>query len=636
MEDIKVLTDREKARNKISVWFGSADNYYHPIKEALANAIDEINNHFDKGEVIIKLWDDNQTITIEDTGRGIPISGETNGIKNYKLLFETLFAGTKYDITKQNNTGINGIGETVTNFTSVLYEVHSYYDGKDHHIKYTNGGMIQFYKENKSDHLSGTNITFKLDHDVYTNITFNVNEIKEIIKHFAVSSPKVTFKLEYKMHHEKIHYDSPLQYFRENVKNTATTNIFTLPIDTFETKTKDNKIEINKYNLMLVTSTFPVQETYLNGTFLSENGVIYDGIISAIRKFGNNFCIKHKLTNNKEFKFQRSDVEDSCSFIMNVLSNNVEFTNQTKLSTSKKIYRSQSEQVTLKLLEIYENENIEDLIKFYKHILIVHNDNENNEKARKKLKKRLSANIETINNRVEKLVDCRNHGENSELFITEGNSALGSVVQARDASYQAAYPLRGKILNCIKANNKTIFNNDVVLDLIKIIGAGIEINNKPVKGLPEFNKNKLRFGKIMIACDADADGYQIACLIISLFYKLMRPILSDGRLYFVKTPLYILKFNDDTSIYYHTEKEMRENIGKVKKAYTLSRLKGLGEVPSNVMADTAMNVKTRNILKITSPDSFTTKETLMKWMGNDVLGRKSEINNNLPNYINID
>jgi DNA gyrase subunit B len=628
-DKIRALTDREKARDKISIFYGSRDNYIHGLKEVVANATDEILNNFDSGIVTVTLHEDLKTITVRDTGRGIPITGETDGVPNYELLFRTLFAGTKYDDNDQTLTGTNGVGTAVLNYSSILFQVTSIYGGKKYFVRFENGGDLvdSDLKGIKTDEIHGTEVTFALDPEVYPKTTYNPEEIKDVVKHFAVGSPKVKLIFKYKNEQMEYHYDSVEDYYGELVGSSSTSPIITSPSTLYEDGNEKTEIK-------LVMSTTPetIQESYLNLTFLSEGGAFNDGVIAGVRTFANKYCKENKLFPKGITTFTLSDVEESISFVLVALSNKVEFKNQTKLSTDKKLYRNIARKHVIQLLEALEVENPSGIKKFINHLLEVQKHNEKAQKAKQQLKKKLSEKIDGIGNKVENLIDCKKHGKDSELFIAEGQSALGSIVLARDADYQAAFPLRGKILNCLKADYETIFKNKVIMDLVKVLGCGIQADKKN-KDLDTFDINKLRYGKIIIATDADSDGAQIACLIITMIYRLMPDLIKKGYVYIAKTPLYEIKMEDDSMIYFFSEKEKEDKLKTLTGKYTIARCKGLGELDAETMSKTAMNPKTRYLVKVTIKDVLRAKESLEMWMGNDVNDRKEYISENLYKYV---
>lgn len=257
--------------------------------------------------------------------------------------------------------------------------------------------------------------------------------------------------------------------------------------------------------------------------------------------------------------------------------------------------------------------------------------NSANDKARKRLRKKLTEKVEGVGNKVDKLIECEKHGLESELFITEGDSANGSIVDARDDEFQAAYPLRGKMLNTLKSDLEKTFKNQEIIDLVKIIGTGINTGKKE-----DFNIDNLRYGKIIIATDADPDGFQIAILVIVFIYRFLRPLLYDGYVYLAQTPLYELKFEDDSVVYFISEEEKNKNIHKYKdKKYVMNRLKGLGELDAQTMHETAMNPETRNLLRVTVDEAKKAEKMLLDWMDNDIQPRREMISKQLPDYIDL-
>ena len=628
-DNIRGLSEREKAREKLAVWFGSRDNFYHPVREAVMNGTDEIIGNFDAGHIIVELHDGCRKISVQDNGRGIPIGDK----KNIELLFLTLFAGGKYDNTEgETLTGTNGCGLTATNYNSEYFRVDSWYGGHHYYIEFEKGGKeaTPLTKEKCDDNLHGTKITFILDDEMFTQTIFNDNEIEDIVKHSAVGSNKVT--VEYRHNDKEIsyHYDSLLDYFIENSRENTCKPAIGAP-KLYEDGNENTTIE-----LVLATSSEPFQETFLNLTFLKEHGAIFDGIVNGTKLFANKFARDNKLFPKGVTSFANADIEASLSFTVNVLSSNVEFQNQTKFATAKKLYKAVAQNYVQEVLELFTIEQPKEFKKMIEHLLLVQKHNENSSKAAKQLKKKLSEKVDGIGSKVDGLVDCKTHGEDSELFVAEGLSALGSVVLARNSRYQAAYALRGKILNCLKKGYDAIFANQIITDLVKALGCGIQADKKN-KDLESFDEKNLRYGKLIIATDADADGEQIAVLLITMIYRLMPKLIEQGRIYIALTPLYEVKLANDEMVYIFNEAEKEEKLSKISGKYTISRCKGLGELEAEVMAETAMNPETRNLIQVTMTSAKEMVDTLETWMGAAVEGRKEIIGNELHNYVkNLD
>lgn len=628
---IRELSQREQAREKVSVWFGSKENFYHPFKEVLINAVDEINNNFDSGEITVVLDPDKKAIFVTDTGRGLPIEGKTNGKPNYELLLLTLFAGTNYSNNEsgKETTGTNGVGLTVTNYCSTNFEVISKRNGYEHKIGFANGGQIvkplNSIRINNNDH--GTGVYFKLDSEVFTHVIYDSEEIFDIVKKTAGVSNKINFKIMYDGE-KTFHYDDIKTYFSEIIENN-TSKIFSGNEKVFELENERNRIEV-----ALTTCPEPVQQSFLNGTYLKEGGSINDGIINAIRRYVNKHCKDTGLLKDKDGNISNDDVKDSISFVCKFNSTNTEFSNQTKFSTGKKLYETISASYIKDLMEVYKLEDTVEFNKMVNHILEVKKFNNKSSASKKALKKKLSEKVDSFT-RLEGLVDCKKHGEEAELFICEGKSALSSIVLSRNPLNQAAMAIRGKITNCLKTSLDEIFKSQIVTDIIKVLGCGIETDRRN-RDLGDFNENALRYGKIIIATDMDADGFQIACLLLTLFYKLTPQLIHKGRVYIALTPLYEIKDLKNKKNYYAFSEEEKESIIAGLEKYKVSRNKGLGELDAKIMSETGVNPETRTIVKVNVDDAQEMMKAFEIWMDEAVTERKNIIMHELDKYNDID
>lgn len=632
-DKIRRLDHREQSREKISIWYGSKDNYEHGLKEVLANATDEIINNFDKGTINVELMEDMKTLVVQDSGRGIPMEGETDGTPNYELLFLILFAGTKYGEGGEMDgsyTGTNGSGQTVLNYTSSLFEVTSVRNGKEYHIKFEDGGILsEPITEKETDKESGTTVKFRLDPEIYTETEFTNEQVKNIVKRYAVSSNKITINYKHKDEEVTYHYDHLEEYFDEVIGDTSTSSVRYGDSVLFDDGGEKTSIE-----LALATTTEIIQESYLNINYLPNGGTINNGIVNGVKLYMNKFCRDNSLFPKGVRSFADSDIEESISFVAVMLSNNVEFSNQTKLDTQKKLYYEVAKKRVSQMLEVMEVEDKKGFDAIVKHLLLVQKDNASNQRQKEKLKKELTKKVDNLNNSIEKFVDSRIHGEEAELYLAEGDSAHGSVVLARDGKFQASLPMGGKFLNVAKANTlEAIVKNEIIMNVIRVLGCGVELGKKH-KDVAPFDITKLRYGKIIIASDEDADGKQITSLVITLFHTLMPEIIKQGKLFIAKTPLYEIKLKDDSVLYAYSDEERdklikdnRENVVNV------ARSKGLGELDAEVMAETAMNPETRHLVQVAIEDSDVAKKVLDDWMGTSVDNRKEMISANLNEYI---
>lgn len=626
-DKIKQLSEREQARQKVSIWFGSKENYYHPFKEVLFNGIDEINNNFENGEIIINISNDKKTISVFDTGRGIPINGETDGIPNYHLLLLKLFAGTNYENNESGKmtTGTNGVGLTVTNYCSKYFSVKSFRKDGIYSIQFQNGGNIEqpLKKEKNTTDKTGTEITFELDNEVFSKTVYDVEEIMDIARKASGVNKKTKITVQHGEIKKVFHCENIEEYFKE----VSPTNTSALVVGSEKTFELEN--EINQMELVLTTSPETTQESYLNITYLKEGGSINEGIINGVKLSVNKYCKAKKLLNDKLGTLSNNDIADSISFVCNFKSTNVEFSNQTKYSTGKKLYGDIAKQFTQELLEVYMIEQPKEFEKFVSHILEVQKFNNKSQASKKALKKKLSEKVDSFT-KIEGLVDCKEHGENAELFICEGKSALGSVVLARNPINQAAIAIRGKIMNCLKSSYDEIFKSPIVTDIIKVLGCGIETDKKN-KDLGEFNEQSLRYGKIMITTDADVDGAHITCLLLTMLYKLTPKLIEQGRVYCVNTPLFEIQDKKTKEYHYAYSEEEKEEILSKLDNVIINRNKGLGEVNAKTMA-MCINSDKRNLTQVTPDIASEMAKIFEIWMDEEVTARKNIISAELDKY----
>ena len=641
-QKIRALSERAKAREKISVWFGSEDNFYHPIREVIQNAVDEIMKSYGRGKISVHLHEDNKTVTITDTGRGMPVielDEETND-PYWKLLFLQLFAGGNYDNNETGDEagGTNGVGNTVTCYTSDYFRCDAYYKGTHYVLEFEDGGNIVGGEENAiqvkgptEEH--GTSITFRLSDEVYTDTTFDEFEVEEIVRRFASCANTIDFSFKYKEKEAAYHYDTIEDYF-DSITTSLTSKRFSGYEKEYENEIRNQAGEItkgtekNRISVVFATSSEVVQESYLNYNFLREGGYINDGIVRGIR----NYLNKHLKSQKENVSINDKDVLDSLSFVCKFSSTRVSFSNQTKFSTKKKVYKDVAIKYAEEIMEVMFNENRQEFEKLLKHVLEVRKFNEKSSKGIKKLKQQLTEKVDNIVNRVANLDDCKIHDETAELFICEGLSAKGSIVLSRDAVFQAVIAMKGKVLNCLKADYATIFQNKAILDLVKTLGCGIEADKKN-KELGTFDIKKLRYGKVLLAADADPDGLQIVCLLLTMFYRLMPQLLEEGRIYIVKTPLYENKLKDDSVLYTFSEDEQKELVSTNKDIVNIARAKGLGELDAEYMAKVGVNPETRFVEQVTIQSAEKMHRAFENWMGHDPKYRKQYLEAHLKEYL---
>lgn len=639
-DKINSLSVREQARTKLPIWYGSRDNYYHGLREVLNNAVDEISNNFESGEITITLDEDCREISVKDTGRGIPIHKKTDGVPNYQVLFEQFFTSTNYDNadTGKISSGTNGVGTVVLNHTCSLFRIETRTSEGAWYVEYTDGANectgLQDLTSNPHEEPYGTKAIFILDPLMYTHTKYHIDEVLNIVKHISATSNTITFNTKEFTEEELIqhtyHYEGLKDYFEKN------TQALTSKIAYSSQTEREDEGERNSIEAVIATSAEVTQETFLNYNWLKENGSILDGMIQGIRSYMNAYAKEKKLFPKSVKQFAVADIETSFSIMASIHGSNMEFANQTKFSTNKKLYRTIAMQKAKDMLEVHQAENPSSFDKMVKHLLLVQKNNESSRNASTKLKKALSENIESLDKRVDGLVDCAEHGEEAEIYIVEGKSALGSIATARDAMFQAVYPIRGKTLNCLKASMTEILANDIIVDTIKMLGCGVDIKNGAKLGLPPFDMKKLRYGKIIISADADVDGRQIEILLLTMFEVLMPELLRQGKVLIVRTPLYEIHKKDDTMEYIYDEESKQEKLDELDKdnvSYKIARLKGLGEMDVKIMAETAMAPNTRKLVQPTFLNEVAVEEAFKTWMGTKVDNRKAKIETQLNQVI---
>lgn len=620
-DTIRALDVREQCRMRLPVWFGSRDNYTHGVREILANASDEISNNFDEGTIVVTLEEDKETISIFDTGRGIPINSETNGVKNYELLFLTLFSGTNYDNVDNGKitTGANGVGTCVLNHTSELFEVSSIRNYKKDTVIFKDGGyLIDSEFDIPTDIPNGTFIRFKLDKEVYTNTIYNTDDIKAMLKALSGVNSKLVIKYRHLDEKLEYHYDSINDYLEDNSINKIVNTY------SFNSKEYDTENELNTISCTWNVSTEPFQNTFLNYTNLIEQGSIYDGFIDGMRKV---------FTKASKSKFTNLDIEMSFGFVVSVLSTNVEFTNQTKFSTNKQLYKKLVSEYIVENMEIFKAENPKEFDKILKHLQSINTFNTKNENSIKKIKKELSEKGNNATTRPEKLIPCRSKNPKEiELILIEGDSAMTSVKAARNPNTMMILPLKGKPINALKKSITKLLENQEVIDIFKILGCGITYKGKNVKGFDRFDIDKLKVNKILITTDFDDDGFHIQALLIGLFYILAPQLLTNGVVEFIQTPLYLIKTKDNTYKAY-SENERQRIIANLNCRYSEVRFKGIGGLPVKTMKE-ALSTDTRISYKVTMEDAKKCAEKIELFLSDDIELRKKYIEEYGHKFIN--
>lgn len=636
-ESIKSLKGADRVRKRPAVIFGSdgLEGCEHSVFEIMSNSIDEAREGYGNKICVTRFLDG--SVEVQDFGRGIPVDYNKNEDKyNWELLFCEMYAGGKYDNGGDNyefSLGLNGLGLCATQYASEYMDAEIHTDGYKYTLHFEKGENIGGLKKEKYDKKdTGTRIKWKPDLDVFTDINIPIEYFQETIKRQAIVNDGVKFILKNQTSASKFetfeycYNDGILDY----VKGIAGDTAFTTPqYWECERKGKDRE-DLPEYKLKIKSAICfslknQLKEYYHNSSFLEHGGAPEKAFRSAFVNQINAYLKANNKYSKNDGQINIQDVEDCIIFVVSSFSTQTSYENQTKKAITNKFIQEAMTDFFRKQLEVYFIENKMDADKISNQVLINMRARIKAENTRKTLKTSLQSKMD-MTNRIQKFVDCRSKDVNErEVFIVEGDSALGACKQARDASFQAIMPVRGKILNCLKSDYDKIFKSEIITDLIKVLGCGVEVKSKAAKDLSLFDINNLRWSKILICTDADVDGFHIRTLILTMIYRLMPKIIEAGKVYIAESPLYEVTCKDQTYFAYN-EKEMdeiKEEIGDQK--YTVQRSKGLGENEAEMMALTTMNPKTRRLIKVTPDDAQKTSEMFDLLLGDNLEGRKEYI-----------
>lgn len=650
-ESISSLKGADRVRKRPGVIFGSdgIEGCEHSVFEILSNSIDEAREGH--GNVIkVTRYKDN-SVQIEDKGRGIPVDYNSKEEKfNWELLFCELYAGGKYNNVNQQNyeysLGLNGLGLCSTQYASEYMDVEIKRDGFIYTLHFEKGENIGgLHKEPYSRKDTGSKIKWKPDLSVFTDIDIPYEYFADVLKRQAVVNSGIKFLLRYQNDNseftekEFIYQNGITDYASELLQEESLT-----PIQTWNLETKVRDREDKPYYKLKAevaisfSNKFHTAEYYHNSSFLEHGGAPERAVRSAFTSQIDSY-LKHsgKYTKN-ESKISFSDIEDSLTVIISSFSTMTSYENQTKKSITNKGIQEAITEMLKKNLEIYFIENPNDADKICNQVLINKRSREDAEKTRLNLKKKLTNSMDMAS-RVAKFVDCRSKDINvRELFIVEGDSALGACKQARNPDFQAIIPIRGKILNCLKADYNRIFKSEIITDLIRVLGCGVEVRtSKTAKDLSSFNINALKWNKIIICTDADVDGFQIRTLLLTMLYRLTPKLIESHKVFIAESPLYEINTKNETYFAYN-ESEKDEFIKKIgAEKYTIQRSKGLGENEPDMMNFTTMNPNSRRLIKVMPEDARKTSEMFDILLGDDLSGRKEYIIENGYRYVdNLD
>ena len=644
-ESISSLKGADRVRRRPSVIFGSdgLEGCQHSIFEILSNSIDEARQgHGDK--IIITRHADN-SVEIEDFGRGVPVDYNKNEERyNWDLIFCELYAGGKYDNDEgqsyEYSLGLNGLGLCATQYASEYMDAEIRRDGFKYFLRFEHGENVGgLKKEPYSGRQTGTKIRWKPDLQVFTDIAVPLEYYLDTLRRQAIVNAGLNFIIKDKESGQEFsfRYENGIaDHVKEIIGDDA---LSAVQVWSAERRGRDraDKPEYNvKINAAVAfTNRAAGSEYYHNSSWLEYGGAPQKAVRLAFTSMIDKRLRETGKYAKSESKVTAADVEDCLCIVVSSFSNITSYENQTKKSINNKFIQEAMTEFFRHQLEVWFLENPIEADKICGQALVNKQSREQSEKQRLNLKKTLGSNMD-ITSRVNKFIDCRskNPGER-ELYIVEGDSAASSCKLARDASFQGVMPVRGKILNCLKADYTKIFKSEIITDLIKVLGCGVEVPGKHGKSVSEFSAGALRWDKVIICTDADVDGFQIRVLILTMFYRLMPQLLRMGKVYIAESPLFEIATKNQ-SYFAYNEKEKSDILEQIKgQKFTLQRSKGLGENNPDMMSFTTMAPATRRLIKVVPGDVARDAEMFDVLQGDNLAGRKEYIANHGARFIEL-
>ncbi len=638
-ESISQLKGADRVRKRPSVIFGSdgLEGCQHSVFEIISNAVDEAREGFGTKIAVTRFLDN--SIEVQDFGRGMPVDYNNREQRyNWELLFCEMYAGGKYDTNSggsyEYSLGLNGLGLCSTQYASEYMDAEIHTGGFCYTLHFERGNPVGDMKKEAYDKKdTGTRIRWKPDSTVFTDINVPLEYFQDTLKKQSVVNPRVKLILKNQISESKFetfeyYYENGiLDYINEIVGDSAFSSVQNWNVERTGRDQEDRpdyKLKINA--CICFSNKVKLKEYYHCSSWLEYGGAPEKAVRSAFVAEIDAYLKSSGKYTKQDSKISFQDIEDSLVLVISSHSTQTSYENQTKKAINNKFIQEAMTEFLRHQLEVYFIENKLEADKIADQILVNMRSRVRAESTRLNLKKTLSGGTD-MTNRVEKFVDCRSKEiSEREIFIVEGDSALGACKQARDAQFQAVIPIRGKILNCLKAEYDKIFKNDIITDLIKVLGCGVEVNGKHSKDLTSFNLANLRWNKVIICTDADVDGFHIRTIVLAMFFRLMPSLIDAGKVYIAESPLYEITCGSETWFAY-TESERNEALKQIgNKKYTIQRSKGLGENEADMMWLTTMNPETRRLIKVEPNDM---KQEIFEqfdlFLGDNLQGRKDFI-----------
>ena len=641
-ESITALKGADRVRKRPGVMFGSdgLEGCQHAIFEILSNSVDEARAGYGS-KILITRYEDH-SIEIQDFGRGVPVDYNQKEQRfNWELIFCELYAGGKYD-TDDFTLGLNGLGACATQYASEYMDVEVKRDGFVYTLHFEHGENIGgLTKEPYAKKDTGTKIKFKPDIQVFTDIAAPLEYFDDVLRRQAIVNPGILFQFRNQEGRsftttDYVYENGIADYVKEFADEKALTSIQSWSAERVGRDREDKPEYKVKLNVaMCMSNKVNLLEYYHNSSWLEHGGSPDKAVKSAFVSQIDAYLKQNGKYLKNESKITFQDVQDCLVLVSSSFSTQTSYENQTKKAINNKFIQEAMTDFLRHNLEVYFIENKMDADKLCEQVLINKRSREKAETTRLNLKKTLQSGND-LASRVAGFVDCRSRDVSKrELFIVEGKSAMGAVVQARDSEFQAVIPVRGKILNCLKAEFDKIFKSEIIVNLLKILGCGVEVRTKSNKNLATFDLNQLRFNKIIICTDADVDGFQIRTLILAMLYRLTPTLIEQGYVYIAETPLYEINTKNDTYFAYNESEKSKilEEIDGQK--YIIQRSKGLGENEPEMMSLTTMHPDTRRLVRVNPTDVEETARTFDVLLGDDLDGRKRIIAEHGAEYLDM-
>ncbi|WP_060794267.1 DNA topoisomerase IV subunit B [Streptococcus agalactiae] len=624
---IQVLEGLDAVRKRPGMYIGSTDGtgLHHLVWEIVDNAVDEALSGF--GNRIDVIINKDGSITVTDYGRGMPTGMHAMGKPTVEVIFTVLHAGGKFGQGGYKTSGgLHGVGSSVVNALSSWLEVEIIRDGAIYRQRFENGGkpvttLKKIGTAPKSK--SGTSVSFMPDQSVFSTIDFKFNTIAERLKESAFLLKNVTLTLtdnrSEEAEHLEFHYENGVQDFVEYLNEDKET---LTPIMFFEGEEQEFHIEVAlQYNDGFSDNIL----SFVNNVRTKDGGTHETGLKSAITKSMNDYARKTGLLKEKDKNLEGSDYREGLSAILSILvpEEHLQFEGQTKDKLGSPLARPIVDGIVSEKLTYFLMENGDLASNLIRKAIKARDAREAARKARdesrngkksKKDKGLLSGKLTPAQSK---------NAKKNELYLVEGDSAGGSAKQGRDRKFQAILPLRGKVLNTAKAKMADIIKNEEINTMIHTIGAGVG---------PDFNLDDINYDKIIIMTDADTDGAHIQTLLLTFFYRYMRPLVEEGHVYIALPPLYKMskgKGKKEIVEYAWTDIELEELRQKFGKGSLLQRYKGLGEMNADQLWETTMNPETRTLIRVTIEDLARAERRVNVLMGDKVPPRRQWIEDNV-------